>query len=62
MAIYFKCPACKEEHRSMLIQTSTQSSFMSMSFTNNNEPCPKIGKQVVLNKKDLIWKDDKKGS
>lgn len=56
MAIYYRCPACKGEHRLMLVQTDSRSTFETMSFEGNSEPCPKTGKQVVVNKTLLFWK------
>lgn len=58
MAVYFRCPACKGEHRLMMVQTDTKVSFETMRFDNNSEPCPKTGRQVELNRSQLFWKEE----
>jgi hypothetical protein len=57
-SIYYRCPACKGEHPLMTIQTASRASFEALEFQDNCEPCPKTGRQVMLSKSQLFWRDE----
>jgi hypothetical protein len=56
--VYYSCPACLGEHPLTMMQTDSRAGFEAMSFKNNIEQCPTTGLSVVLNKSQLLWKDE----
>jgi hypothetical protein len=56
--IHYSCPACRGEHSLTMMQTDSRAGFEAMSFKDNIEQCPTTGLSVVLNKSQLIWKDE----
>jgi len=57
MAVFFKCKICGEEHKSPIAFGSKQS-FDSSILSNNVFQCPKTGKPVSYDKKDMLWKEN----
>lgn len=57
MALYFKCPACKQEHRSSYGLDKKSFEDPSTTLSGNSEQCPVTGKMVTYDKKDMFWKD-----
>ena len=57
MAVYFKCSACKSEHRSMAVRMD-KASFEGGNHIEMSEPCPITKKMVKWTNRDLRWKDE----
>lgn len=58
MAVYFKCSACKGEHKAPIQPTKSTFDNPANKYPSTNAQCPRSGEMVWFSKKEMVWKDE----